>query len=251
MYGFGNSPGEIATSIAGWTQLDVKLPAGLTTALKLFDAVRRVDTNHHPAFDISRVTPNNAEQLIGEHAAKLALTLAQPGSSSPLWRAKQEAESHAGRQVMAEAAEAVPDIISKLTPEFDRHAAAYVAAVVQLPEDLTADALVAAGPDAVIAFGVAQAEVAYLRKIAAWVASTGQLPDHRGDPDAELRGIVKPESHSQLAVLRNAAAGRESHELYAVDKVLFAAARNGVPFAILTLRETAQLREQLQGFVDA
>lgn len=175
---------------------------------------------HLPVFDLAAVTPANAEAKVREFADQLALSLptaAQQGvSASVLEEAKRRAVNDAARAVYRLAGAAVPDVISQLTPEFDKHAAAYVDAVAKLPENITAETLVSAGADAVQAYAVAQTEAAYLNRIDLWVAETRNLPGHASDPDKALR-ILRPDSALQLIKLDEARLPQRNPTLRAVD----------------------------------
>jgi hypothetical protein len=237
----------VADNVSRWTGMGVKLPKDLTKAIEVYEAISWTEVGHVPVFDLAAVTPDNAEAKIREFADQLALSVPvtehRGVSVSVLEAAKRWAVNDAASAVYRLAGSAVPDVIAQLTPEFDKHAQAYVEAVSKLPEGITAESLVKAGPDAVAAFGAAQAEAAYLNKVSSWVAGTRELPGHTSDPNPTLR-ILRPNSALQLIKL-DEAHHEQSNTLRAIDPVLFTAARLGVEFGINTLREAAEIRSAL------
>jgi len=233
---------SIAQEVSRWTGLGVTLPEALADAITTFETLMYTEVAYQPVFDIGSVTPANAEEKIREFADKLVLADSSGSGQSVLERAKKRAVDEAARIVIRHGRTAVTEVISGLTPEFDQHAAAYTAAVSKLPDDLTAESLVAAGPGAVVAYGEAGQEAASLNKISSWVAGTGQLTG--GDMDVVLR-ILRPESGVQLSKLDESHYKTASQTVLAIDPVLFAAAKLGVDFGINTLPEAAQLRQRL------
>src|SRR5690606_30168833 len=123
-----------AEAVTRWPSLGVKLPKNLTDAIEVYETLLWIETGHVPVFDLSKVTPKNAEAKLREFASELASTLPTvptPGGApqSVLDTAKRVAVDHAARAVSSAAVEAVPEIIEALTPEFEKHAAAYADAV--------------------------------------------------------------------------------------------------------------------------
>lgn len=242
-------PAFVADNVSRWTSLGIKLPKALTKALETFEAVRWVEIERAPGLDITKVTPENAEAKIRELADELTLSMnlvpvVGGNGASVLEEAKRRYTDAAARSVLGEAGAAVPGIIEQLSPEFDRHAAAYADAVAKLPTDLTADSLVRAGGDAVIAYAEAQREAAYLNGVSNWVAETRHLPGHSGAPEPALR-ILRPASVVQLTKLDEATWKQVNQTVRAIDPVLYAAVRLGVQFGINTSREASQIRSSL------
>lgn len=234
-----------AESVSRWTDLGgVELPADLKQALATFDAVRWVEVGHAVPFDLADVTAANAEEKVVEFAHRLIPAL-KAGARTPLEEAKSLMLAEAARAVVFKAGAAVPDVIEQLTPEFDEHAAAYVAAVDLLPETVDSDSLVQSGVGAMTAYASAQAEAAWLNRVSSWVAGTRDLPGFAGhDVEVGLR-ILRPSDALQLARLDAIQYTNVNLTLGALDKVLYTAARLGVEFGINTLREAAELRESL------
>lgn len=249
----------IADNVTRWTALGIKLPKDLARAIEVFEAVRYTEVGYAPVFNIENLTPANAEEMIRELAEHLALSAGQDNGAglSALERAKKQAVDAAARKVNNLARAAVSDVIEQLTPEFDKHAAAYVEAVAKLPGvpiqgtsmtssyAITADTLVSAGAEAVTAYGDAQREAQYLNRISSWVFETsylsGVIPK---DAELVLR-LLRPSTALELIKLDEAAYKQADSTLAAINPVLFTAARLGVKFGINTLREAAEIRSDL------
>jgi len=236
------SPADIARSIESWAELPgVKLPKALQAALDTYDAIRWTEVEHQPVFPLSKVTADNAEQLVRDFAEQLLPSLGvvanQGGQDhSAMWLAKRTALDLAARAVIGQAADAVENIIGQLRPMFDKHAEAYVEAVSMLPDDLSDRSLIAAGPDAVGAFGIAQSEARFLRGIAGWLTDTSRLPGHIADiTGLGIKAILGPGAPQKPS--------NANPTLEAVDPVLFLAAKAGVEFRLLPLREALQARQ--------
>jgi hypothetical protein len=233
---------DSAHQVSYWTGLGVRLPEELTNAISVFEAIRYADVSYQPAFAIEEATPENVEELIYDFAERIALQASQGGGWSALEGAKRHALEEAARKVNKVALPAVPEIIEQLTPDFDKHTAAYVAAIAQLPEEISPETLLEAGPDAVTAYGVAKSEAVHLDKVSSWVASTAALA---GITETTIR-ILRPSSALDLIKLDTAHRTPSDPVVAAIDPVLFTAARRGVEFAINTLHEARELRESLE-----
>ncbi len=246
----------IAKAVSRWTGLGVKLPNELATAIDVFEALLYTEVGYQAQFDLAEVTAANAEEKIKEFADQLVLSEVPGGGLSVLGKAKNYAVEAAARRVNAVARASVSAVIELLTPEFNRHAEAYADAVRKLPGDpdvnngkksttTLSERLVAAGPDAVTAFGQAQQEVQYLHRVSSWVASTGQLSGTT-DMEVALR-ILRPSTYSELERVDAAARRRNTDPaIAAIDPVFFAAVRGRVEFGINTLSEAAGIRSELQ-----
>jgi len=232
-----------AQNVSSWTGLGIKLPKPLAAAVARFEAIHWTEVSHGYVPDISDLTTANAEAKIRELSEHILYTENYPGSLSPMGQAKKRLLDFAARDVLSQAGAAVPDAIKQLTPQFENHAEAYTEAVQRLPEELTAESLIAAGADAVIAYAAAQEHAAYLNRVSDWVGSTSVLPGHGYQVDPVLT-ILWPNLAQRSAL--DAAYALPSHRsnptLDGVDRVLVAAVRNGVEFRINTLAEAAELR---------
>ncbi|WP_455900759.1 hypothetical protein [Rhodococcus gordoniae] len=235
-----------AKAVSRWNSLGVKLPKELATAIEVFEAILWVETGHAVEFDLADITAANAEEKVVEFASRLvpALKTGDHPGRSPLDEAKRRMLEAAARDVLANATAAVPVVIDRLTPEFDKHAEAYTTAVAALPDIVDSDSLVQAGPAAVTAYGTAQTEAIWLNKVSSWVAETRDLPGFGLDVDVPLR-ILRPTDALQLAKLDAAQHSNVNQTLGALNKVFYTAAREGIEFGINTLRECAEIRQSL------
>lgn len=236
----------IADGVTRWTSLGVELPKELAEAVKVYEALRYTEVGHQPVFDLAAVTTANAEKKIREFADQLALSETPAGGQSVLAKAKGYAADAAARGVLSSARAAVPEVINRLTPEFDQHAEAYAAAVETLPEEITSDALLSAGPEAVADYQDAQREAQYLNTISTWVATTSYLSGMTPKNIESVIRILRPASPGELVELDAAHHKSANPVLAAIDPVLFAAARHHIEFKINTLAECADLRAELE-----
>ncbi|UNQ33893.1 hypothetical protein [Prescottella equi] len=240
---------SIAHAVSNWNSLGVKLPKELATAVDVFEAIRWVETGHAVEFDLADITAANAEEKIVDFANRLmpSLKTGDHFSRTPLEEAKRRMLDAAAREVLGKATAAVPVVIEQLTPEFDQHAAAYIAAVADLPENIDAKSLLQAGAAAVTAYATAETEAAWLNQVSSWVAGTRGLPGFAGlDVEVALR-ILRPADALQLIMLD--AAQRKTNvdsTLHSLNPVFYTAAREGIEFGINTLRECAEIRQSLE-----
>ncbi|MGV9945287.1 hypothetical protein [Rhodococcus aetherivorans] len=236
-----------AKAVSRWSNLGVKLPKELTTAIEVFEAILWVETGHAVEFNLADITAANAEEKVVEFANRLvpALKAGDHPGRSPLDEAKRRMLDAAARDVLAKATAAVPVVIDRLTPEFDKHAEAYTTAVAALPDIVDSDSLVQAGAIAVTAYATAQTEAIWLNKVSSWVAETRDLPGFTGlDVDVPLR-ILRPADAVQLTKLDAAQYTNVDQTLGALNKVFYTAAREGIEFGINTLSECAETRRTL------
>lgn len=234
-------PTHLADEIASWTSLGVKLPKPLAQAVNTFEAVRWIEVGHGFDLDITTITADNAEATIESLAEHIVFSETKPGALSAKAEAKRRIARMAAVHVIKEGSAAVPDIIEQLTPEFEKHVDAYIEAVSKLPEDITDESLIAAGPDAVAAYVDAQREAEYLNRISWWVSTTRDLPGHGGEPDQALN-ILRPEP-TQLYIIDQAAHEADiCKTLRAIGPVFAAAAQHGIAFGINTSAEIAEIR---------
>lgn len=242
---------SVADSVSRWSgSLGVALPADLVKAIETFELIRWTEVGHVPQIDLSKVTAKNVETLIRDRASHTAL-LDKPGEGwGELAKAKQAYTDAAAREVIRLAPGAVDGVIEQLMASFDEAAAAYVAAVDLLPEELTSETLVKAGAGAVGAYGQAQEAAAKLSTVHEWVSSLRELPGHHADVERAGLYIIRPENLVQLIELDKARAAKTNDVERAVGgPVLIVAAREGYEFSIRTPREDAQLRASLSSAV--
>jgi hypothetical protein len=237
-----------ADNVSRWTGFGIKLPEELDKAIEIFEVLRWVEVGRLPVFDLTAVTPQNAEDLIRKYADDLAVSASPDANGmghSVLEKAKKNALELAARNVIRLAGNAVPDAIEQLSPAFDQHADAYIAAVAKLPEKIDADTLLSAGTNVVESYHAARQHAANLNVFSNWIANTLGLPLHGGQHDPVLR-ILRPVSITQLVKLDAAHNTPSNPALTQLDPVLFTAAREGVEFAMNTIRECTNLRRDLE-----
>jgi hypothetical protein len=237
-----------AHSVSRWTDLGINLPKELGSAVEVFEALRWVETGRAVEFDLAGVTAANAEAKVTEFANRLvpAMKTGDHLARTPLEEAKSRMLKAAARDVLNQAAAAVPVVITELTPAFNEHVEAYVAAVDSLPESIDSESLVDAGAVAVSAYATAQIEAAWLGNVSSWVAGTSGLPGFAGsDADPALR-ILRPADATQLAKLDSAQRTTVDRTLYSLNPVFYTAAREGIEFGINTLTKCAELRRSIR-----
>jgi hypothetical protein len=237
-------PIESAAAISRWTDLGVTLPKDLVKAIEVYEAVRYTEIGYAPQFDIEKVTPKNAEAQIYELAEQISVR-EQNGGWAPLEAAKNRAMSAAAGQVNRAARLATPAIAGALLPEFDDHTDAYAAAVNELPDDLSAETLLAAGPEAVTAYQSAKAEAAELDRISLWVASAHYAFTGTNTGQESVIRVLQPVDTLQLLQLEQASKRQVDAVLAAINPVYYEAVKRGVPFGINTPHESRDIREEL------
>lgn len=241
---------ELAGSVANWTGI-ARVPEDLTKAIDLYEAILYTEVGYTPVVKLEDVNKDNIEQVIWDHARALSLAstpigVLGPQGHGPLERSKAEVLDVAAREVIHQGRLAVPAIIEKLTPAFDKSAEAYVAAVTSLPKDITADALVKAGTKAIEAYEVALREMKYLNIISGWVASAGRLNGYTKETYPAVR-ILRPATLMELIKLENAqSTWSQSEVLRSLDPALVTAAQLGVEFKINTIKECADMTSALR-----
>jgi hypothetical protein len=238
---------DIATSarrVSEWTAFGVELPAELAKAIEAFDAALFTEVGYQPRFDPAKITPKSVGSDIRKLAEGLALAdgSAFGQSQSVLEVAKRRVVEALGQRVLGEARRAVPEVIDQLRPGFDLAAAAYVQAVSELPDDLTAESLVGLGADAVGSYQQARSAAGKLAGYDAWISSTADLTGFGGREREVTIRILAPENVVQLARLDEARHRRADATVSALNLVWLTAARLGIPFRLQTLAESAEVR---------
>lgn len=230
----------IADGVANWTALGIKCSEELAKAISLFETLRYVEVGHQPAVELDGLTAKNAENRIAELASALVLaTSFGSGKHGPLEQAKAKYLEAQARVVNRLARTAVPDAIDQLTPAFEAHAEAYLSAAAKLPDDLSSEGLVKAGAEVLGAYEDLQRAARHLGRYDSWLASTAALAGARSD--VVLR-ILRPGSAVELAKLDAAKDRPANATVRAINAVWYAAAREGIPFALNTAEESAELR---------
>ena len=180
------------TAITNWPALGVKLPKSLADKCDVFDAVRYVETAHVVQIDTSAITTTNANDAVAELAAKLLPTESEPGQRSALDRAKAAILDRLGREILALASDAVPGIVEQLQPAFDKAVSVFTESVADLPEPLTSEALVHAGPGALSQYQAAREASQIIATMDSWLAGLVNLPAYAGLKDVACAAGVVP-----------------------------------------------------------
>jgi hypothetical protein len=236
-----------AASVANWPAvLKTKLPKPLQAALDRLDAIRWVEVGHRPQFDLAAVTDSNAEALIRAYAEQITLSsdLMQPpgggGGQSVLNVAKNQAYDLAASEVLREAGSAVPELLAAAKVEFDKAVNEFITAVDELPDEVTAEVLVQAGPSTVERYQTAKAAQARIAEFDAWLAALSDVPGYGGQAEPLLR-VLTPTTLQDLHELEKAK-GKPG----LLNPVLVQAVKANVAFTLNTPKQAAQIREALE-----
>ena len=204
-------------------------------------------------FDVAAVTPANAESKVKELADQLAVTLPLPLSPtadvrrhSLLAEAKTIALHTAARNVNNQAAAAVPDVIEQLRPGFERAVSAFVESVKNLPDELTSEALVQAGPSVLSEYQNACAAVSDIKSMDSWLTELINLPAFAGLPSGGVVTVLSPSSRGELAKLLTAHGNQKADWLEVeLGGAYVEAARHGIEFRLNTPAESAKVRADI------
>ena len=229
-----------AHAVGNWSALGVQLPPSLKQLLDTLEQLRWAEVPD-PEIDVDKLVKSK------DVAAELERIATELATVDKGLEAKQRASYALARKVIREASEVVPDLIEQLRPAFAVAAAKYADAISKLPDDITAEALVTAGPDALVALGEAREAVATLATIDQWLVGLTDLPAYAGVPADRILRILAPANYVQLVALTTAA-DDPSHDRLALElnPVWLTAVRLGVPFEIHDPREAASVREQVE-----
>lgn len=136
---------------------------------------------------------------------------------------------------MAEASQALPEVIER-RPGFERAVSAFVEAIKGLPEELTSEALVAAGPNVLSEYQNAREAASVIASIYSWLAGLINLPAYAGVQTSPALRMLSAENRGELAKLRAAHQNRNADPLeIELGKLYLAAAREGIEFSLNTL----------------
>ena len=223
-----------ARNITDWAAI-IKLPKALADAIAIWE---ESDYVMPPAavFNTTGLTRETIAAAIEDYAQRMA---AVAGFDD----AKRLAREQLAADLIHAAADAVPEVIDQLRPEFDKAVAVYVEAVAQLPESFSGDTI-ADAPEAVQgAYRTAADAASTIRKIDSWLGSLGDLPTHGSyTSDRELR-VLAPKNRDELAaVMTNPKLSKSEDKLHGL---YLTAARTGVGFAMSTPAEATALRKEL------
>jgi hypothetical protein len=236
------------TAVTNWPKLGVTLPKQLASKLDVFDAVRYVETAHAVQIDTASITTKNAEDAVAELAARLLPAQSEPGKLSSLDQAKSAIMNQLAGEILREASQALPDVIEHLRPGFERAVSAFAESVINLPEKLSSQALVAAGPSVLSEYQAALAASQFIHALDTWLASLKDLPVFAGLPPATpMLRVLAPATRGEYAKLRDA---HEARNADAVEQELgtayVCAVREGIAFSLNTPADSAQLLQSIE-----
>jgi hypothetical protein len=208
---------------------DGKLPAELQAALEVFDAA---DAARPPAV-ADTITTKNAQEVI---AAAVDAEI-----RNEKWATVQSRiVGGLARTVLSAAVNATPELIPRLEPQFRADVNAFVAAVAELPDDITPDGLVRAGSDALRAYEDTLAAQGAVKRYDNWLASVPWSQTVRND--LSVLRVIRPKTRADYIALCNAGANRDKSK---ISSVYLYAARNGLDWAMTPPWEAKILAEEL------
>jgi|GEM_PF-2287835 hypothetical protein len=233
---------RVASAVASWTSLGVKLPKQLAAAIDVYEAVKYVEVGYPVEFDLSAVTPQNAEAMVHDYAARLVPSLSViDGRTSALHEAKLRALGAAANQVVVLARSAAGEVAKLLIPEFNQAATEFAEAVQALPEDLTPESLVKAGAAVLAEYHRAVEAQKRIAAVDSWVASLDGIPGLAAEHPIELR-VLRPATGQLQALARVRDLPRRERELFGqLNPVWVTAARKGIEFGPNLPREAADI----------
>jgi hypothetical protein len=212
------------------------LPDDLATALQALDESQWVDP---PAevFNVEGCTRENVHIRIAEHAQQIAI-------NESFAKARSAARRALAQRVNALAAEAAPQKLEELRPQFDQASADYIAAVYILGEGrVTGDAIADASPEVQDAYRTATEMAAVIGGIDSWVAGLTNLPGVGSMNHDNVCRVLSPKDRNELSELMGAKSDQPAEKK--LDPMLLKAARLGVTFELKTPAEATALRRQI------
>jgi hypothetical protein len=196
------------------------------------------------------ITAKNAEDAVADLAARLLPTQSEPGKPgkrSALDQAKDGILNRLGFEILSAAAEALPEVIEQLRPGFERAVSSFVDAVNNLPEKLSSEALVAAGPSVLSEYQNAREAASVIASMDSWLAGLITLPAYAGLQTSPALRVLSPSNRGELAKLRAAHESRNADPLeMELGKLYLAAAREGIAFSLNTPVDSARIRDDIE-----
>ncbi|OKH76248.1 hypothetical protein EB73_03200 [Mycobacterium sp. SWH-M3] len=222
-----------------WPVLVGGLPKALADAVNVFEEAGYAQ-GPNVVVDASNVTVKNAQQAVADLADALA-------AADKFEEAKRRVRRELARQVLHRAGAAVPEVIEKIRPQFDKAVIEFTEAVNALPRNITSDELVNAGPAALAAYQRAAEAAQLIASVDHWLASLHGLPAYAGHkPDPTLR-VLNPTSRDQLLALDGAQSKTDSDPyLRRLNPLYVAAVRAGIEFEMHTPRESVEIRQRIE-----
>lgn len=209
--------------------------------------MRYVETRHPVTVDTSAISVKNAEDAVADLAARLLPAQMEPGKRSALEVAKDAILNRLAGEILTAATEALAEAIDQLRPAFERTVSSFTQAVRGLPEPLTSDALVTAGPSVVDEFQTARSAAQFINTVDAWLASLVDLPSFAGMAASPALRVLSPSNSGELAKLERVhATSRAGSVELELGTLYVCAARENIAFSINTPRDSALLRQNIE-----
>jgi hypothetical protein len=220
-----------------WPEVVGKLPKALDDSIEAFQAVAHV-SEPYTGFDASEVTAKNA----GETVTKLAVDLV---AASEFEEAQRRVSVALASRILRTAGAVVPEVIDSLRPAFEKAVSGFKEAVSALPNDVSSDALVAAGPAVLADYHLALEEQSVIARIDGWLHTLRELPAYAGHtPDMALR-VLAPANRAQLQALVNSASERGG-QLGKLNPIYVVGVNEGINFEMNTPIEAASIRQEIE-----
>jgi hypothetical protein len=217
--------------LTAWNDLGLKPGDALAAAADTLAAIGYAEAPLVP-FDPSAATTGNAEELVTEHALRLA-------TIDSFKEAKAQALAAAGNRVLLTAGEVLPDVLVQLQPRLIAASEALAAALELLPDhNPTPEVLVNAGPSALEAFQSAQAAIAELDALDRFAASMGAIFGHQGEVALRLLTVTTREDFQTILRAKDKQGSLRPLWVTAVTTP-------GVVFAINTPAQSKEIRRVL------
>jgi hypothetical protein len=220
---------------ASWPSAVGRLPKALAEAIDAFEATQVVVTPPLE-LDANAVTAENAEQQVHDLTEALIRDAHFDDARVRLLRAL-------ALRVLREAGASVPEVIETLRPQFLATTAEFTEAVQALPEDLSSDALVAAGPATLSQFHRALAAQQFLTKIDIWIDSLNDVPAQAGHKRDPLLRLLRPTSRAHLNILESAVT---SGAAGGFNPIFLTAVREEIAWSLNTPIDSAAIRREIE-----
>jgi hypothetical protein len=217
-----------------WPAVIGKLPKPITDLIDAFEATIYVQ-GPYTGVDAGSITAKNAEQHVRDITDALS-------KDAHFEEARSRVLSALARNILHSAGAAVPEIIESLRPKFDAATAEFTEAVSALPDDVSSDALVAAGAATLSQYHRAIAAQQGIARIDGWLASLLSLPAYAAHATEQTLRVLNPTTRGQLKGLLNAASGSGGQPL---DPIYVFAVKEEIGFEMHTPTETTAIRQAI------
>ena len=208
------------------------LPSEASAAADAFQALTYAEDPPAPVFPANKLTEQNVEKLLAEHAKELAW-------QAHVGQARLDARYGLARRLVIALAEAVPGIIESLEAQVQEAWEQFVESIQALPEDLSAVSVITA-PQGSLHYQTALNVQATILAARAFVADAASLPAFSlFEPQPELT-LFTASGRNQLQDMMNAPATGSD-----LDNLLVYAARQGLPIRLADPATAHQERQAL------